>query len=299
MKNDFISIPTAKLLAGVTLFNAVLVGGGTLFSSMTFNSIQANYRDSLVTIRASEKEYQAAVNLLENVSREVDVINARITASIAELSADVKQARDKHILLIESEADQVLEVSVEARSSIGELEQGLSQLAADTQEKIAEDYRGFEAGVVNENTHLQQLRQRSDQAYASAATSVLNSQVKVDALALSSEIEIQQLNESTVNLFQDVREEILQVELQINSTLEQSTNSMDSAMAQFRTKLAQSDADLVAIMAELEDTRIALQVRRDIMLQAPAAGGAAQSGAKKDNSPSNTDTDRPEPLKTN
>ena len=137
MKNGFISIPTAKLLAGVTLFNAVLVGGGTLFSSMTFNSIQANYRDSLVTIRASEKEYQAAVNLLENVSREVDVINARITASIAELSADVKQARDKHILLIESEADQVLEVSVEARSSIGELEQGLSQLAADTQEKGA------------------------------------------------------------------------------------------------------------------------------------------------------------------
>lgn len=272
MKEDVIKIPTIKILLGITALNLVLVTGGTLFSAITVKSIQSNYEKSLASVRQSEREYQTAINLLDNVSREADVINARISASIVALSADVKEARDKQILLIEGEADYVVEAAVEARNQIHELEQAVDQQASISRENISLDYSGFQTELFTEREHLISLSEGISQQGKDILARMLVSQTKVIGLSDRSKLELQNLNQRTIELSQKLRADMLQSVAAMSETETQTTEIIDEGIAQFRSKLSQSEADLAATVNELEDVRLALQIGQEMLNQAPASG---------------------------
>ena len=272
MNEDVIKIPTIKILLGITALNLVLVTGGTLFSTITVKSIQSNYEKSLASVRQSEREYQTAINLLENVSREADVINARISASIVALSADVKKARDKQILLIEGEADYVVEAAVEARNQILELEQAVDQQASNSRNKISSDYSEFQTELFTEREHLMSLNEGIDREGKNILARMMVSQTKVIGLSDRSRLELQKLNQRTIELSQKLRADMLQSAAAMTETETQTAEMIDEGIAQFRSKLNQSEADLAATVNELEDIRLALQIGQEMLDQAPASG---------------------------
>ncbi|MGH1374146.1 MAG: hypothetical protein ACRBBW_19045 [Cellvibrionaceae bacterium] len=272
MKEDVVKIPTIKILLGITALNLVLVTGGTLFSTITVKSIQSNYEKSLASVRQSEREYQTAINLLENVSREADVINARISASIEALTLDVKQARDKQILMIEGEADYVVEAAVEARTHIRESGQAVAQLVFESKQKISEDYSDFSADVLVVRSHVDSLGEGVSQEGKNTLARMLMSQSKVKEQVDRSKLELQKLNQRTLEISQKMRTDMLQSVAALSDSQSQNTEIIDEGIAQFRLKLSQSEQELAAAVDELEDIRLAFQMGQKMMLEAPAAG---------------------------
>lgn len=272
MKEDGLKVPTAKILLGITVLNVVLVAGGTLFSIITIKSIQSNYDKSLAAVRASDREREATINLLENVSAEADVINARISASIKALTADVKLARDKQILMIEGEADYVVEAAVEARSRIRDLEQEVDLLALTSKDNLSLAYNDFKADLLVEHTHAKSLGEGLSHESKNIVGRMLVSQTKVIELSERSKLELQKLNQRTIELSQKLRSDMLRSVAVLSETENQTSEIIDEGIAQFRSKLSQSEAELAATVHELEDIRLALQIGQEMMDQAPAAG---------------------------
>lgn len=272
MRADVIKIPTVKFLLGITGLNLVLITGGTLFSTITVKSIQSNYEKSLASVRQSEREYQTAINLLENVSREADVINARISASIEALTADVKRARDKQILKIEGEADYVVDAAVEARARIRGAESDVDQLVSMSKDKISLDFQNFSEDLLAQHTRINSLGEEISQESQNTMGQIRVSQSKVIELSDRSKRELHNLNQRDLEFSKQLRADMLQSAATLSDIENQTSEVIEKGIAQFRLKMNQSEQELAAALTELDDIRLALRIGQEMMNEIPATG---------------------------
>jgi uncharacterized phage infection (PIP) family protein YhgE len=125
---------TKRVLLAVTILNAALFFGGTLLSSITIKSITERYEKAVQIIKETEKDYYDAKSTLDNINREVDVLNAKIIAKIEDITKDINDKKIGAITKIDNSVTAVEQKQEEATpkitTALTTAEQAVSKITA-------------------------------------------------------------------------------------------------------------------------------------------------------------------------
>lgn len=267
-----LELPIGKVLLWVTVFNTALVTGGTVFSSITFQSVQQQYQQAQQHVRESQEKYQDAVALMQDVSREAEVIQARISRTIEVMTDEVKHERDRHILIIAGEADDVVAAAVDARTLIENLQAQVDQLAALSSQEIAVTAQQYQAEVFTEQENLQGLRNGIKKVSEQSLAKINATESSVNQTGLKT---LEYLNSVQQNYLQmtklnekSLSDSMAMVEAERNQSLEE----MNALVQALEGEIVSTSKAVSALMLEFEDARLALEAGQIMLEQAPAGG---------------------------
>ena len=267
-----LKLPMGKVLSWVTLFNAALVTGGTVFSSITFQSVHQQYQQAQQHVRESQDRYQDALALMQDVNREAEVIQARISRTIEVMTDEVKHQRDRHMLIIAGEADDVVAAAEDTRILITNLQVQLDQLAALSSQEITASSQQYQAEVFTEQENLQGLSDGIKQSADESLATIKLTQSSVKQAGIKTTEYLNGVKENYLQLTKFNEKALSDSIAIVESERNRSLDEVKLLMQQLEEEIFSSSERVSAIMLEFEDARLALEASRTMAEQAPAGG---------------------------